>query len=99
MASVNINTLKDEIGITWDNESTNRRLNRYLSSGKALLKRLLGSDDLTFDEGTEIGDLLINYCEYRYYKKGEFFEENYASDIQRLRYDLLSEGCGADDEN
>lgn len=99
MASVSINTLKDEFGISWDNDSTNRRLNRYLRSGKELLKDRLGCKNLDFEEGTEVGDLLLNYCEYRYYKKGEFFEENYASDIQRIRYKLLSEGCGTDDGN
>lgn len=84
-------TMKPELGIHWDNEETKSKVERYISSCKAKLNRLIGAK-LDYVEGTEEGELLIHAVEYEYYKKAELFEDNYQDDIISLRLNYQAEG-------
>lgn len=84
MAGITISDLKAEFGIHWDSPDTESRLERYINEGKNILNDAAGAS-LDFDSGTNEGRLLIAYVEYAYNKKGEYFKQNYASDLLQLR--------------
>lgn len=83
---VNSETVKNETGIFWNDSQTEKRINRYIEQGKAFLREHAGNENLEFDENTTEGALLIHYVEYAYYKKSEYFEQNYKSDLIWLRF-------------
>ncbi len=81
---VDLDTAKNELDISWQNDDTDSKIKRYLDEGRVLLKDYAGTD-LKFIEGSFEGRLLLNYVYYANNKLTEFFEENYKRDLIKLR--------------
>lgn len=82
---VTTETIKNETDIFWNDAETEKKLKRYLEQGISKLREYAGKD-IEFEEGTSEGALLIDYVLYAYYKKSEYFEQNYKSDLMWLRF-------------
>lgn len=79
-----IDTLKNYLDITWDDEHTNAKLTGILSRAQEKLCAYAGTD-LTFADGTDEQQLLFDLCRYVWFNVPENFEENYKHDLLMLR--------------
>ncbi len=73
---------------TDDDELTNKKINRTITSATKKIIHLLGvSDEFDFEEqGNEDEmDLFLNCCWYIWNDSGNEFNDNYIDDIYRLR--------------
>lgn len=95
MQEITTAVIANELDIYWQDLQTEKKLRRYIAEGKTILCDYAGAE-IPFVEGTFEGRMLINYVTYAYYKKTEFFEENYQADLIKLR--LKYQGK-AEDEN
>lgn len=85
-----IEILKNELFITWDDETTNMRLQRIVSSAIHTMNYKIGSDiDYTADGMAQ--NLFVNYCVYVYNGCANEFDNNYFNEIMQLRqlYEVL----------
>ena len=85
-----VDILKDELFITWDDETTNKRLQRIVANAIQTMNHKIGSDiDYTI-EGME-QNLFINYCVYAYNGCANEFDNNYFNEIMQVRalYEVL----------
>ena len=88
-----IDTLKTYLDITWNDEHTNTKLTGILSRAQAKMCAYAGAD-LTFDDGTEEQQLLLDLCRYVYNNASEDFETNYKADLVILRAKYAAEVTG-----
>lgn len=77
--------LKNYLKITWDNEDD--YLNKIISRGQAAIEDLVGSE-VDFENNEPAKTLLLDYGRYYYNNAVEYFEENFISQIVRLRVSL-----------
>lgn len=92
-----IDTLKTYLDITWNDEHTNTKLTGILSRAQAKMCAYAGAD-LTFDDGTEEQQLLLDLCRYVWFNVPEDFETNYRHDLIMLRAKYQTEVM-PDEEN
>lgn len=89
-----VDILKNELFITWDDEETNKRLQRIVSNAIQTMNYKIGSDiDYTAEGMAQ--NLFMNYCVYVYNGYANEFDENYFNEIMQLR--LLFEVLGHDE--
>jgi hypothetical protein len=79
--------LKDNLDITWEDEITNRKLERFIDRSEAYLKELSGTS-LDFSVNIKARDLLLERCRYLYNNVSDEFEKNFEAELGRF---ILSE--------
>lgn len=83
--------LKAILKITWEEEDDTLLL-PMIKRGQAKIKSIV-SKKVNFDEDLVARDLLLNYCRYAYNNAGEYFEENFCSEIVSLQLEYaIKEG-------
>lgn len=75
--------VKDECGITWTDDTTDRRINGIIERAKAILDRYAGSP-CSYDNGAE-RQLLCCLCRYIYNNAAEEFKTNFSDELIQLR--------------
>ena len=93
-----LDTLKTYLDITWDDEHTNAKLTGILSRAQTKMCAYAGAD-LTFADGTEEQQLLLDLCRYVWFNVPENFEENYRHDLIMLRAKYQTEAMQDETEN
>lgn len=83
--------LKDILNITWDEEETDRKLERIINDAKNILDWKLGSKIDYSTPGLE-HNLFLNYCMYAYNNCTNEFDDNYFNEIMQIRqkYEVLA---------
>lgn len=76
--------LREKIGITWEDENLENRLNSIIECAKASLDFKLGANIDYSIPGME-RTLFLNYCMYDYNNCLYEFDKNYRSDIYQIR--------------
>ena len=77
--------VKDHLNITWDEEETNRKIERIIKDAIATLNWKLGAKiDYSEEEGQE-HNLLLDYCMYAYNQCTNEFDNNYFNEIMQIR--------------
>lgn len=79
-----LDTLKNYLDITWQDAHTDAKLSGILARAQTKLCAYAGSD-LSFAEGTDELQLLLDMCRYVYNNASEDFETNYLPDLIMLR--------------
>ena len=100
MAVSLIETLKTYLDITWNDPHTNAKLEGILARAQAKLREYAGctAEELTFEDGTEEQQLLLDLCRYIYNNASEDFEENYRADLIMLRAKYKTEAMSDEGE-
>lgn len=82
--------LKEHLNITWDEEETNRKLERIINDAILTLNWKLGAN-IDYSEGQE-HNLFLNYCMYAYNNCTNEFDSNYFNEIMQLRqkYEVIN---------
>lgn len=82
--------LKEHLNITWDEEETNRKLERIINDAILTLNWKLGAN-IAYSEGQE-HNLFLNYCMYAYNNCTNEFDSNYFNEIMQLRqkYEVIN---------
>lgn len=80
-----LDTLKNYLDITWQDEHTDAKLSGILARAQTKLCAYAGAADLSFTEGTDELQLLLDMCRYVYNNASEDFETNYLADLLMLR--------------
>ncbi|MER2107455.1 MAG: hypothetical protein ABS949_11000 [Solibacillus sp.] len=75
--------LKDNLQITWEDETTNRTLMRYITASKTFLNGLCETE-FSFDEGSVEYELLLERCRYAWNNATDEYEPNFQRDLKRL---------------
>lgn len=75
--------LKDRLLITWEDEATDRQLNRLLVRGQAYLNELCGTE-FTYVDGSTERELLMERCRYDWNNALSDFEDNFHKELSRL---------------
>lgn len=78
-----LDDIKNELGITADDEYVNKRLEGYILRGQNRLNEIAGNT-LDFEAEGEPKRLLLDYCRYANSQALEVFEINFASDLLSL---------------
>lgn len=83
--------LKDNLNITWDEEETDRKLERIINDSEHILNWKLGAKIDYSIEGQE-RNLFLNYCMYAYNNCTNEFDDNYFNEIMQIRqkYEVLN---------
>lgn len=76
--------IKTELGITWDDPTTDLKLISIIKKGKVYLTDIAGADEIDFTEEGLARSLLFDYCRYRNSHAIEMFEENFRGQLLRL---------------
>lgn len=77
--------VKDHLNITWDEEETNRKIERIIKDAIATFNWKLGAEiDYSEEEGQE-HNLLLDYCLYAYNQCTNEFDNNYFNEIMQIR--------------
>ena len=80
-----VQEVKDHLNITWDEEETNRKIERIIKDAIAILNWKLGAEiDYSEEEGQE-HNLLLDYCMYAYNQCTNEFDNNYFNEIMQIR--------------
>lgn len=95
--AVLIETLKTYLDITWDDPHTNAKLEGILARAQTKLCAYAGAQ-LTFDDGSDEQQLLLDMCRYVYNNASEDFEENYLPDLLMLRAKYKTEAVADEGE-
>lgn len=75
--------IKDECGITWSDDITDRKVNGIIVRAKAILDYYAGEPCDYDNNGTE-RQLLCSLCRYIYNNAVEEFKENFSGEIIAL---------------
>ena len=79
-----LDELKQNLQITWDDEETNKKLERSISSGKEYLNYIAGAK-IDFDNSPFAKNLLLEYGRYSYNNAVEYFETNFQKELTHLQ--------------
>ena len=95
-----VDEVKTYLDITWDDPHTNRKVDSTLARAQAKLREYAGctAEELTFEDGTEEQQLLLDLCRYIYNNASEDFEENYRADLIMLRAKYKTEAMSDEGE-
>lgn len=83
MADDLLQELKDRLLVTWDDEATDRQLNRMIVRGQAYLNELCDTS-FTFSAGSPERELLMERCRYDWNNALSDFEDNFSKELSRL---------------
>lgn len=89
--------VRRKLNVTWDDETTNARLEDVVGIVSPRLAPLLGYDishDFTSEDGPAWG-LFLNGCLYEFSDAWDDFEANYAREILSTRTYLIGRGDDA----
>lgn len=75
--------VKDYIGITWQDENTDKKVTGYINRGMARLQFIAGAP-LDFEKEDLPRSLLLDYCRYANSQALEVFEANFQSELLEL---------------
>ena len=75
--------VKDECGITWSDEDTDRKVNGIIVRAKAILNRYAG-EPCDYDADGAERQLLLSLCRYIYNSAYEEFNDNFSEEINAL---------------
>jgi len=78
-----LDEVKNELGITGNDENTNKRLSGYIERGQNRLNQIAGNM-LDYEAVGEPKRLLLDYCRYANSQALEVFEINFANDLLSL---------------
>ena len=83
--------VKDHLNITWDEEETNRKIERIINDATSTLNWKLGSN-IDYLAGGQEHNLFLNYCMYSYNNCTNEFDNNYFNEIMQIRqkYEVLA---------
>lgn len=89
ISSTFFDEIKNDCGVTWDNEKTNNRINGIINNAIDEFKEWFGND-IDVEKYGNIRKMFMAYVRYHYYDQGEDFKRNYASDIlnERMKYEV-----------
>lgn len=79
--------VKRKLNVTWDDETTDARIEEIIASAIPTLKHRLGivDDNFDFSESGMENTLFKNYCLYEWNHCVNEFYDNYADDIAQIR--------------
>lgn len=80
-----LDTLKTYLDITWQDEHTDAKLSGILARAQTKCCAYAGVTELSFADGTEEQQLLLDMCRYIWNNASEDFETNYLPDLLMLR--------------
>ena len=92
-----LDTLKNYLDITWQDTHTDAKLSGILARAQTKLCAYAGAANLSFAEGTDELQLLLDMCRYVYNNASEDFETNYLPDLLMLRAKYKVEAVNADE--
>ena len=75
--------VKDYIGISWQDDNTDRKTAGYIARGVSRLERISGIH-LNFEEEGLPKSLLLDYCRYANSQALEVFERNFQDELLDL---------------
>ncbi len=76
--------VKDYLSINWNDEKTNKKIEGFITRGKAKLNRVAGVKELDFENEDLPRELLFDYCRYANSHALEMFEENFIGPLLEL---------------
>lgn len=76
--------LKNELFITWDDEETNKRLNRIIENAIPTMNFKIGAN-VDYEVAGQEQNLFLIYCTYVYNNCVKDFDINYQSELNQLR--------------
>lgn len=76
--------VKDHLNITWQDEDTDRKLERIIEDAKSTLNYKIGYNIDYLQSGME-HNLFLNYCMYSWNNCTNEFDTNYFNEIMQLR--------------
>ena len=85
-----LSDVKNHLGITWEDEVTNKQVKEMVLSGIRKITALTGEDPSGFEQPSERKTLLYDYCRLARAGVPEKFDELNKGDIIRLRLDAIS---------
>lgn len=92
-----LDTLKNYLDITWQDEHTDAKLSGILARAQTKCCAYAGVRELDFADGTEEQQLLLDMCRYVWNNASEDFEGNYLPDLIMLRAKYKVEAVNADE--
>lgn len=86
-----VQELKDILNITWEEEETDRKLERIIDDSKNILDWKLGYK-VDYSIAGQEHNLFLNYCMYAYNNCTNEFDDNYLNEIMQIRqkYEVLA---------
>lgn len=78
-----LDDVKGYLGITWQDEVTDRKVIGYINRGMARLQKIAGAP-LDFEKEDQPRMLLFDYCRYANSQALEVFEKNFQSELLDL---------------
>lgn len=91
-----LDTLKNYLDITWQDAHTDAKLSGILARAQTKLCAYAGAA-LTFADGSDELQLLLDMCRYVYNNASEDFETNYLPDLLMLRAKYKVEAVNANE--
>lgn len=79
-----LESIKLELGITWKDDNTDKKIIGFINKGKSYLMDIAGVDEIDFTKEGLARSLLFDYCRYRNSNAIELFEENFRGQLVRL---------------
>ena len=71
--------------VTWTDEETDAKIKGIIEDASPKMDHMLGAE-IDYSAPGEERELFINYCLYRWNGVSELFQNNYLSDILRVRH-------------
>lgn len=75
--------VKGYLGVTWQDDVTDRNISGYINRGMARLQQIAGAP-LDFEQEDQPRTLLLDYCRYANSQALEVFEKNFQSELLEL---------------
>ncbi len=90
--------VKDKLNITWQDDHTERKIERMMEDAEIELNHILGAEADYSTPGME-RSLYLNYCAYIWNGVKEEFKKAYRSDIYMIRHKNEVKANEAEGEN
>ncbi len=85
-----IDMVKSKCYITDNSQLTIQRLNNIIDDAQIKINELVGVEEIDLSKPCKARELFLNYCFYVWNDKSiKEFEENYISDILKLRHEYM----------
>ena len=92
-----LDTVKNYLDITWEDEATDVKVAREQASAESYLNKVRGKPIDFTDETTDEAQLLLDCCRYIHNKALEDFKVNFAAELLMLRAERQASDYGGDD--
>lgn len=93
-----LSDVKEHLGITWDDEQTNKNVTGYIMRGISYLNDITGVS-LDFRKEAKPKELLLEYCMYARSAGLSDFKNNYKSELVALQMQKWVENYEPEDSN